>query len=232
MRNDVRCLGTTAMLLLCSGQWAEGQDLQKSRPMKNYPPRSLYDVFGVYANTAPDMEWQSRFATAAPTVSVALPLISSNSTTPVAGGPPGTQEMLVYRNAPTSHCVTAALYPAFATVFDYTFTTGPGSKYLQINYTAQANINDVAGVVDGPAFQCLVSQTTAGVTTIVPCSNTELLPYLLARTIDGRGGSVVTTYSGYVAVDPSTVTRVQIQVAAAVSSTVAKVCGNNLTLRY
>ena len=220
-------IGTVAMLMLCIGQSAVGQELQKSRPVHKFPPRSLFDMYGVRAGVAPDMEWQSRFVKEASATPPPSPLIASN--TNVSGGPVGTEEMLVYRDAPTSNCVTAALYPSFSTVFDKTFTTGPGSKFLQVIYTTQANVNDGGvGVVDGPAFQCLVTQ---GATT-VPCANTDLLPFLIARTSDGKGNSVVTTYSGYVAVDPSTSTRVQVQVAVGISGTISQVCANNLILRY
>lgn len=226
MQRNSTLLGTVVMMILSAGQPAEGQDRQKSRPMHHFPPRSLFDMYGVHAGIAPDMEWQNRFVKEAPATPPPSPLIASN--TNVSGGPAGTEEMFVYRNDPTGQCVTATLYPTFATVFDQTITTGPGSKFLQVIYTTQANVNNGSvGDVDGPAFQCLVTQGTT-----VPCSNTENIPFLVSRTTDGKGTAAVVTYAGYVAVDPSTSTRVQIQVTVGISGTVAQACYNNLILRY
>lgn len=220
-------LVTTGVLFLFPGGRANCQDFKKARNTHT-PPRSLFDMYGVHANTSIDMDWQNRFVKESvkesPAALPSAPLIATN--TNVSGGPAGTEEMYVYRNG-TDHCVSAAVYSSWSTVFDKTIVTGPGSKYLQIIYTTQANVND--GVdVDGLAFQCLVTQGS----TTVSSSNTDTLPFLLARTTNGKGNSVVVTYSGYVAVDPSTSTHVLIQVTAGISGTLASACANNLILRY
>lgn len=223
------------MLLLCVGQlalgqevqkspWADDRQIQKSRP-EQPTPRSLFEMFGVRANTAPDLEWQAKYVKETNNIPAPSPIIASN--TNISGGPAGRVDMFVYRNTPTNDCLTATVYNTWTTVFDQNFTTGPGSNYLRVTYTCQAVIGD-GPVFDGIALQILVTQ---GVTT-VPCSNTDRLPYLLSRGYSGNGNKLITTYSGYVAVDPNTATRLQVQVAVGVSGTVGQVCDNNLIISY
>lgn len=242
MRVKFGCL--VLVLLFSAGQQAHGQEVQttlqagnqhisKTRPA-HQSPRSLFDMFGVRANTTPDLEWQAKYVkdiTSIPTPFAPAPLIASN--TDISGGPAGRVDMFVFRNNPTNDCVTAALYngnpTGWSTVFDKTFNTGPGSSYLRVTYTAQAVLDDGGvGGFDGIALQILVTQ---GLTTVA-CSNTDRLPYLLTRSYDGKGNKVLTTYSGYVAVDPNVNTRLQIQVAVGVSGTVGQVCDNNLIISY
>lgn len=216
-----------ATMLLYVGPGAVGQELDKLRRPVNNSPKSLFDIFGIQSNVVPDAAWQGR----AVTDSIAMPAIISN--TDVSGGPAGTERLYVLRDAAHAHCVTAGAYPAWVTVFNKSFTTGPGTKFITVVYTTQANVDDNTPLTaprDGLAFSCMVSQD--GEATYTSFSNATEYPFLVSHDRDGRGHVQFTTYSGFIAVDPNLVTNVRIQVTTAYPGTVAQACFNNLIINY
>ena len=252
-------VGTVMMLLLCGGQWANAQEFhvsqranaqefqefqkfQKPRGEKKVL-RSLFDLIGPRGNPVLDMAWQSQFvqnvAREQFVASAAAPILVSN--TNISGAPAGTEKMFSLRDGLGNYlCVQAPKWlpgppdDGFLSVFDQTFTTGSGTSYLQVIYTAQANINDgtPGNSADGLMIQIKVTQGSS----TVYVANTDAGPFMVGQTTNLKGNSLVTTYSGYVGgVLPDTSTRVQVQIATLLYAppvTQAVACGNNLILRY
>ncbi len=228
----------TMAFLVCGGSLASGQGITSVRADSTGKiPRSGFEAFGGRANTVRDMDWQRKFLSgfrAVPSFPSMAPAVSNFATNlNVSGGPVGTEEMFVYRHPVSGDdcliapSVTTNGIPVFINVFDKSFTTGPGSRYLQVIFTTQASLGAGVGV-DGLMIQCLVTQNSV----TLPCSNTEYLPFLLSRNSSGAATTGVVTYSGYVSVDPNTPTAVTIDVSVWRVGTWAAACGNSLILRY
>lgn len=159
-------------------------------------------------------------------------LLATANGSPVFGPPAGNVIFLSRVNASGANnpVILNAANGYQDTVFSQEFTTAPGTTYLELTYSAQVAISN-GTAYDGVAFDCKVYQGV-GYTSWVPCSATKEIPYLVRQlNIPAPSVQVMASYSGFVRVDPSTPTKVEIRLKT-LFSTVGVAAYNNLIIRY